>query len=146
MDHPVSATLTRPGEKSQRAFAFAASRYIEGIERVSVDVTDDGLVVRGLTELDVELAVHEVKQHFADVLCGKPEVVYRMGPPLMEPYYRATIDTPEECWGVVMADMSSRRCSLIQSIRDSPIGKRFVASVPVSECFGYGTVLQSLTG
>jgi predicted membrane GTPase involved in stress response len=141
VDHPISSTVTRPAEKSQRAFAVAASRYVEAIERVSADVTDEGLVVRGLTELDVELAVHEIKEHFVDVLCGKPEVVYRMGPSLMEPYYRAIIDTPEECWGLVMADMSNRR-GLIQSIRESPIGKRVCRFGPG---FGVFRVRHSVT-
>jgi len=67
-----------------------------------------------------------------------------MGPPLLEPYYRAIIDIPEECWGRVMEDMANRR-GFIQAIRESPIGKRFVAEVPVSECFGYSTTLRSLT-
>jgi translation elongation factor EF-G len=144
MDHPISAVVTRQVEKSQRAFAVVASPYVEALDRVSAEITDEGLVVRGVTELDVELAVDKVMEHFDGVLCGKPQVVYRLGPPLMEPYYHAIVDTPEDCWGAVMADMSNRR-ALIQSITESPIGKQFVASVPVSECFGYENVLRSLT-
>ena len=145
MEHPISTTVTRPAEKSQRVFAVAANRHVAAIARVSADVTDEGLVVRGLTDVDIELAVDEIKRQFADISCSKPEVAYRTGPALMEPYYRAIVDTPESCWGTVMADMSNRR-GLIQWIQDSPIGKRFVASVPVSECLGYDTVLRSLTG
>jgi translation elongation factor EF-G len=144
MDHPISSVVTRPKEKSQRAFAVAALRCVEARARVSAEVSDEGLLVRALTELDVEIAFHEVKQHFIDAICSKPRVAYRIGPPLMEPYYRAIVDTPEDCLSSVMGDMSNRRAS-IRLIADSPIGKQFVASVPVSECIGYETALQSLT-
>ncbi len=46
--------------------------------------------------------------------------------------------------GSVMADMSDRR-GLITDCDDTTSGKRFVAEVPVSECFGYSTVLRTLT-
>jgi len=41
VDHPISAKVTRAGEKSQRAFAVAALRYVEAIERVSAAITDE---------------------------------------------------------------------------------------------------------
>jgi translation elongation factor EF-G len=114
------------------------------MERVSCDIADEGLLVRGLTEIDVESAVHRLCQEFPDARCSKPRVEYRAGPPLTEPYYRVIVDTPEECWGTVMGDMSTRR-GMIQGISDVPEGKRFTAEVPVSEFFGYDTVLRSLT-
>ena len=144
VDHPISCLVTRPAEKSQRAFAVAASQFVQAIERVSAEISDEGLIVRGLTELDVELGVWEVKQNFANVYVGKPEVAYDLGPPLLEPYYRAIIYVPEECVAPVVGDMSTRRAAL-QAVRDDPNGKRVVALVPVSECFGYSTVLRALT-
>lgn len=136
--------VTRNNVQSQRDFAVAASRVIADTERVKALVTNEGLKVMGLTELDLEFAVHELKKHFKAIRCGSPQVTYDSGPPLMEPYYRAIVDTPEDCWGTVMSDMASRRAQ-ITAISDIPIGKRFVAAVPVSECFGYSTALRGLT-
>jgi hypothetical protein len=54
MEHPIGVTVTQAGVPSQRAFAVAASRLLSTNERVIWDITDEGLIVKGLTEIDVE--------------------------------------------------------------------------------------------
>jgi translation elongation factor EF-G len=144
MDHPISVIVTRPAGGSQRDFAVAARHYVEAMDRVIAEVAPEGLILRGVTDIDLECAFHVLKQHFEGIHASNPKIAYEIGPPLQEPYYRAIVDTPEECLGSVMVDMADRR-GMIQVINESPIGKRFVAEVPVAECFGYSTVLRRLT-
>lgn len=128
-----------------RQAALAASRSIEiPRDRVAFEDSAEGLVVHGLTELDLELAIFELRKSVPTIRQGKPQVAYDMGPPILEPYYRATIETPSENIGAVIGDMVSRR-GLVQSARESAASTQMIADVPVSECFGYSTTLRALT-
>ena len=113
-------------------------------DRVAFEEAAEGFKVHGLTELNIELAIFELQKQFPQIRQQKPQVAYRMGPPFLEPYYRATIDVPEDCADVVIGDVSGRR-GLLERALESPTGKRVIAAVPVSECFGYATVLRILT-
>ena len=144
MNLPINVVVIRPPVNEQQAVAAEARRLNTPPGRVAFEESPEGLIVHGLTELDIELSIHELRKMFPELKHGKPQVAYDMGPPLMEPYYRATIDMPEENLGAVMGDMSSRR-GLIQAAREGPDGMQLVAEVPVSECFGYSTVLRVLT-
>ena len=113
-------------------------------DRVVFEESTEGLIVHGLTELDLELAIHELRKAVPGIRQGKPRVAYDMGPPLLEPYYRAMVDIPAESEGPVIGDMVSRRAAILAA-RDGPVGRQLVADIPVSECFGYFTVLRILT-
>lgn len=55
------------------------------------------------------------------------------------------VETPEDYMGDVMGDLSSRR-GIIQGMDDMPGGgKAIKAEVPLSEMFGYSTVVRSLS-
>ena len=112
--------------------------------RVSFQETPDGLTVHGLTELDLEIAIEELRKIGPPIRQGKPQVAYDMGPPLLEPYYRVTVDVPELNVGTVIGDLSSRRATVLVA-QAGPVGRQIVADIPVSECFGYSTVLRMLT-
>jgi predicted membrane GTPase involved in stress response len=142
--HPISVLVTHSSATSQRLFALDALGKVMSSDKVSAEISDEGLIVRGLGELDLEEAVFRLGQVFAGIVCSKPQVAYIEGPELREPVYTATIDTPEDFCGTVLADMSARR-ALITAISDSKLGKLITAEVPVCECFGYDTVLRALT-
>ena len=145
MAYPVSSLVINPSAQSQRDFAETALPLIQGVNRVVAEVSDEGLVVRAVTETDLELAVWEIRRAYTNARQGKPQVAYDMGPPLMEPFYRASVDTPDIYVGAVIGDLSQRRAT-VQTINELPSGKQIIASIPVSECFGYSTVLRRLTG
>ena len=105
---------------------------------------ESGLLLRGMTELDLETACEELKRKYPDLQLGAPAVEYIEAGELLEPYYSATVETPEDAMGEVMGDLSSRR-GLIVKVNDCPTGETIVAEVPVAECFGYSTVLRQLT-
>ncbi|MGI9013834.1 MAG: elongation factor G [Phycisphaerales bacterium] len=63
---------------------------------------------------------------------------------LLEPIMRVTIITPDEFFGSVSGDLASRRGSILDSeVRDNT--RVITAEVPLSEMFGYTTVLRSMT-
>lgn len=65
-------------------------------------------------------------------------------PVLLEPIMRLEIVTPEEYLGSIIADLNSRRAT-IQALETKGNTKIIRATVPMSELFGYATVLRSLS-
>ena len=144
MDLPLSVLITRPAAPSQAWFAREAAATVIHSYALRAEANEKGLILRGMTELDLELAYLELRKKFADVRCDNPIVEYIQTEKLLEPYYAATVDTPEYFLGNVLGDLNSRR-GMILNVSDLPGGKRITADVPVAECFGYSTALRRLT-
>jgi translation elongation factor EF-G len=144
VDLPLSVLITRPSARSQAWFAREAVDTVVGSPALRAEANEKGLILRGITELDLEWAYSELKKKFSDVQCGNPIVEYIQAEKPLEPYYSATVDTTEYFLGNVIDDLNSRRGTIL-SIGDLPGGKRIKADVPVAECFGYSTALRLLT-
>jgi elongation factor G len=72
------------------------------------------------------------------------EACTRAGLALLEPIMKVTITTPDEFFGSVSGDLSSRR----GQINDSELRgntRIIMAEVPLSEMFGYTTILRGMT-
>ena len=65
-------------------------------------------------------------------------------PTLLEPMMEVEVIVPEEYLGAVLSSLSSRRGS-VRSMTDRHGAKVILADVPLSEMFGYTTVLRSVT-
>ena len=65
-------------------------------------------------------------------------------PQILEPIMRVSVEGPSEFAGVVFASISQRRGLIVSSVEDGTFA-RVDAEVPLSEMFGYSTVLRSLT-
>ncbi len=63
---------------------------------------------------------------------------------LLEPIMKVTITTPDEYFGAVTGDLSSRR-GMVVSSEDRANTRIVNAEVPLSEMFGYTTTLRSLS-
>ena len=72
------------------------------------------------------------------------EAVSKAGSSLLEPIMKVVIITPEEYLGNVTGDLSSRR-GMILDTEDKGMIKEVLADVPLSEMFGYTTVLRGLS-
>jgi hypothetical protein len=144
VDLPLRVLITRPSAVSQAWFAREALHAVAHGPMLSAEPSQAGLVLRGLTEADLESAYLELKEKFEDVRCGNPSVEYLNGETFLEPYYSATVDTPEYFMGTVVDDLSSRRATIL-GITDIPGGKRIQADVPVADCLGYSTALRRIT-
>ena len=72
------------------------------------------------------------------------EAVRKAKPVLMEPIMKLEITTPEEYTGNIIADLNARRAK-IESLESRGHLRVIIAKVPLSETFGYATVLRSLS-
>jgi elongation factor G len=68
----------------------------------------------------------------------------KSGPILIEPVMSLEVVTPEEYMGDVIADLNKRRGQVL-GMENKPGGRVIRAAVPLSEQFGYVTVLRTLT-
>jgi elongation factor G len=72
------------------------------------------------------------------------DAVKRGDPVLLEPIMDVEVVTPDEYLGDVMGDLTSRR-GKIGGMMQRSSAQVIGASVPLSEMFGYSTVLRSLS-
>jgi elongation factor G len=72
------------------------------------------------------------------------EAARKAHPVLLEPIMAVEVVTPEEYMGDVMGDLNSRR-GKIEGMTPRKDAQVIKAAVPLSEMFGYSTVLRSMT-
>ena len=72
------------------------------------------------------------------------QAVMKAGPALLEPIMKLTVTTPEDFFGSVSGDISSRRGHIIDSEFRGNV-RLIYSEVPLSEMFGYTTSLRSMT-
>jgi elongation factor G len=110
-------------------------------------------VLAGFPLVDIKATLYEGSYHDVDSseiafkIAGSmalKEGALRANPAVLEPVMRVESVTPEDYMGDVMGDLNRRR-GLVQSLEDSPAGKKISAEVPLAEMFGYATDLRSLT-
>jgi elongation factor G len=72
------------------------------------------------------------------------EAVDKAGFQLLEPIMKVVVTCPDDYFGAVTGDISSRR-GMILDTEDRGVVKMITCEVPLSEMFGYTTTLRSLT-
>ena len=72
------------------------------------------------------------------------EAYKEAAPQIIEPIMKVSVDTPSEYAGNVFASINQRR-GVIVSSEETNVSTHVDAEVPLSEMFGYSTVLRSLT-
>ncbi len=72
------------------------------------------------------------------------EAYQRSQPVLLEPLMRVVVETPTEFQGAVLASLNQRR-GIILSTSEDGVFSNIESEVPLSEMFGYSTVLRSAT-
>ncbi|RFT15733.1 MAG: Translation elongation factor G [Candidatus Saccharicenans subterraneus] len=65
-------------------------------------------------------------------------------PQILEPIMKVVVETPSEFSGNVFGSLNQRRGIIVSSIEDGSYS-RIEAEVPLSEMFGYSTILRSMT-
>ncbi len=68
----------------------------------------------------------------------------KAGPVILEPIMKVVVETPTEFQGAVMGSLNQRRGMIVGSQDEGPMCS-IEARIPLSEMFGYSTVLRSLT-
>ena len=72
------------------------------------------------------------------------QVYMKAKPQILEPIMKVSVEGPSEFAGNVFATISQRRGIIVSSVEDG-LFARVDAEVPLSEMFGYSSVLRSLT-
>ncbi len=111
-------------------------------------------VLAGYPIVDVKVTLHFGSYHDVDSnenafkmagSMGFKDGLRRAKPVLLEPMMSVEVETPEEFMGTVIGDLSSRR-GMVQGTDDITGGGKIIkAEVPLSEMFGYSTILRSAT-
>ncbi|CFR06086.1 elongation factor G [Yersinia kristensenii] len=127
--------------------------YIGAVEKGVIEATNTG-VLAGYPVVDVKVTLTFGSYHEVDsselafkmaAIFGFKEAVKRASPVILEPVMSVEVETPEEYAGSVMGDLSSRR-GLVQGMEEMVGGGKIIrAEVPLSEMFGYSTVLRSMS-
>ncbi len=68
----------------------------------------------------------------------------KAGPEILEPVMKVTVEGPTEFQGNIFGSINQRRGVIVSSVEDGK-NSQVEAEVPLSEMFGYSTILRSLT-
>lgn len=126
--------------------------YIPAIS-VGIEEAMRNGVLAGYPVVDVKVTVFDGSYHEVDSdelsfrIAGSiafKEAVKKANPILLEPIMEVEVVTPEEYLGDVMGDLNSRRGKIegFSARKDAQVIRAFV---PLSEMFGYATILRSMT-
>jgi elongation factor G len=126
--------------------------FIKPVEKGVSEAMDKG-VVAGYPMVDVQVTLYDGSFHevdsseFAFKIAGSlafQQAAKKAKPVILEPVMKMEVVTPEDFFGQVISDLSSRRGKIEET--SERIGMKVIdASVPLSETFGYATSIRSLT-
>jgi elongation factor G len=126
--------------------------YIPAVSHGIQEAMRNG-VIAGFPVVDIKAKLYDGSYHDvdSDELSFKVagSIAFKEGarkakPVLLEPIMDVEVVTPEEYLGDVMGDLNSRRGKIegFSARKDAQVIK---ATVPLSEMFGYATILRSMT-
>ena len=142
--YPIKVIVNAKDEHFPIKFAEEAASCLQESERLSIEITSEGLVLKGIWDLDLELAINELSKKFGKKLKHSDYAIeYIKGERTLEPIMIVGVITPEEYMGDIMASLNRRR-GLVDSMDDIEEGKLIKARVPLSELLGYRSELQKV--
>lgn len=138
-------TLRSRGFTFGTAYMTAVSQAIEGTSVICTQAPQTA-ILNATFEADLHNAYAILGKTFPDLTYDPIAVAYLQdGATLKEPYSRAMVHTPEECYGDVVGDLN-RRLGLIEGMADSSVGLKIVTvPAPSSELIGYEVFLKDKT-
>ena len=126
--------------------------FIAPVEKGVKEALDKGIVA-GYPMVDVEVTLYDGSYHdvdsseFAFKIAGSmafQKAARAAKPVILEPVMKMEVVTPEEFFGQVISDLSSRRGKIEET--SERVGMKVIDTmVPLSETFGYATSIRSLT-
>ncbi len=127
-------------------------QYIPSVERGVREAAQSG-IVSGYPLIDIKVSLVDGKDHPVDSSelafeaagsLALRDAVEKVGVTMLEPLMKVEVLTPNEFFGDVTGDLMSRRATVTQT--DIRGGMRVIhAQAPLSEMFGYATVIRGLT-
>ncbi|MFZ2446785.1 MAG: elongation factor G [Syntrophobacteraceae bacterium] len=107
----------------------------------------------GFPVVGVKLTINDGASHSVDssdlafqqaAIGAFREAYLRSNPVLLEPLMRVVVETPSEFQGAVLGNLNQRRAIILSTSEDG-VFSTIESEVPLSEMFGYSTVLRSGT-
>jgi elongation factor G len=107
----------------------------------------------GFPIVGVQVTINDGAAHSVDssdlafqqaAIGGFREAYLRASPGILEPVMKVVVETPSEYQGTVMGTLNQRRGIIISTSEDGSFST-IESEVPLSEMFGYSTVLRSAT-
>lgn len=141
---PLSVLVTDTSQPFQLTFARRAEAVLFGVSDIRADVSGTGLTIHATSEQALEDAWAKVAREIPGSRRGEIKITYLETPDFREPYVRVSVDTPEDYYGYVVADLNRRR-GLIESLDDIVDGKTLVASGPLAGMLGLDAAVQEMT-
>ncbi len=126
--------------------------FVPAVEQGVREALETG-VLAGYPVIDVKVALVDGQYHPVDSSelafkmagsLGIQEALKRAKPVLLEPVMKVEIATPDQFFGDVLSDISSRRGHVTDVDHRGHL-RVIVAHVPLAEMFGYATALRSIT-
>jgi elongation factor G len=126
--------------------------YIQPVNKGIQEAMTRG-VIAGYPMVDLKVELYDGSYHDVDSsemafkIAGSiafQNAAKKASPVLLEPIMKVEVVTPEEYFGDVMGNLSSRRGQISESGDRGPV-KFIKCEVPLSEMFGYTTDLRSMT-
>jgi elongation factor G len=152
----MKITPQEPG----KGYEFVNSVVGGKIPREFIPSVDKGVqaamtrgIQAGFPVVDVKIELYDGSYHDVDSSQFSFEIAGSMAfqagakqaaPAILEPIMKVEVTTPEEYFGEVMGNVSSKRGQIRES-SNRGTAKIISAFVPLSEMFGYATELRSLT-
>ncbi len=126
--------------------------YIPAVEKGIKEAMAKGIVA-GYPIVDISVDLYDGSYHDVDsseiafkiaASMAFQDAAKRARPVILEPMMKVEVVTPEQFMGDVTGNLSSKR-GQIEGMEDRGMNKAIKAVVPLSEMFGYTTVLRSMT-
>ncbi|MBU1446189.1 elongation factor G [Patescibacteria group bacterium] len=127
--------------------------YIPAVGKGVAEAMTRGIIA-GYPVVDVKVELYDGSYHDVDSSelafkiagsIGFQNGARKANPVLLEPVMKVEVVTPEDYFGDVMGNISSRRGQITESGDRGATAKFIKADVPLSEMFGYTTDLRSMT-
>ena len=128
------------------------TEYIPAVEKGFISCLDKGQLI-GFPVVGIKITINDGKAHsvdsseiaFVQAAAGAFRQAYlKTKPIILEPIMKVAVESPTEFQGAVMGSLNQRR-GMITSASEDGNFTTVEAEVPLSEMFGYATVLRSHT-
>lgn len=142
---PIEVVINSERENFPLKFSSEAATILQNEKRVKCEITNKGLLLKGVCDLDIQDAITKIKENMeVDINSTDYTIEYRKdGSILLEPIMIVEVTCPESHMGDVMGDMNRRR-GIVEGLIDIDNGKLIKAKIPLSEMLGYRDYLNNL--
>ena len=128
------------------------TEYIPAVDKGFKSCLNKGRLI-GFPVIGMRITINDGQYHavdsselaFSQAAVGAFNMAYgKAKPVILEPIMKVSVECPSEYQGNVMSSINQRRGMIISSTEDG-VFSTIDSEVPLSEMFGYATILRSLT-